>query len=193
MPCSKLIPVALVAVCLAAPASAHAQRRSGGATVGRAAPRGSVGRPVVVGPGRVGVGTYYRPYYRPYYYPYRFYPGLSFGIGLGYPWYGYYPYGYPYYSAYGYGYPGYVYPGGYAYPSESGRGWGGVRIQDAPRDAQVFADGYYVGIVDDFDGVGQHLTLEAGPHQIEIRVPGQAPRTFDVNIVAGQTINYHAR
>jgi len=179
------------------PASAHAQSRSAGGSgraVGSAAPRGgTVARPPIgVAPGRVGVAPY-----RPYYYPYRYYrPGISFGFygGFGYPYYGYYPYGYgyPYYYPYGfgYGYPGYAsaYP-----PSANGAGWGGVRIQDAPRDAQVFADGYYVGIVDDFDGATQRLTLEAGVHQIEIRVPGQPPRSVDVNITPGQTINYHAR
>lgn len=186
----KLYPVLLAAACLALPATALAQARaaggarSGGTAVPRAA--GAVARPVVVGPGRVGVNGY-----RPYYYPYRFYPGLSFGFGFGYPYYYGYPWGYPYpYFGYGYGYPGYA----YAYPpSANGAGWGGVRIEDAPKDAQVFADGYYVGIVDDFNGATQHLTLEAGVHEIEIRVPGQAPRKVDVNIAPGQTINYHAR
>ena len=50
--------------------------------------------------------------------------------------------------------------------------YGGLRITGAPRDAQVFADGYYVGIVNDFDGVFQHVNLEAGPHHIEIQEPG---------------------
>ncbi|HEY6210702.1 MAG TPA: PEGA domain-containing protein, partial [Vicinamibacterales bacterium] len=136
-------------------------------------------------------------FYRPYYYPYRFYrPGISFGFygAFGYPYYGYYPYGwgYPYYYpyGYGYGYPGYS----YAYPpSADGAGWGGVRIQDAPRDAQVYVDGYYVGIVDDFDGPTQHLTLEAGVHRIEIRIAGQTPRSYDVNVTVGQTMSLHVR
>src|SRR5206468_2503108 len=73
-----------------------------------------------------------------------------------------------------------------------GRAYGGVRIVDAPRDAEVFADGYYVGIVDDFDGVFQHLNLEAGPHRIEIRAPGLAPIAFDVLVEPGRTITYRA-
>ena len=44
--------------------------------------------------------------------------------------------------------------------------YGGVRITGVPRDARVFADGYYVGIVNDFDGIFQHLNLEAGPHHV---------------------------
>jgi hypothetical protein len=139
---------------------------------------------------------------RPYYYPY-YRPGLGIGLygayGYGYPYaygYPYYGYGYPYgYSAGYYGYGGYGRGGYGAYGREAygGVAYGGVRIQGAPRDAQVFADGYYAGIVDDFDGVFQHLDLEAGPHTIEIRIPGQPPITYDVNVQPGQTLNLHVR
>jgi hypothetical protein len=55
----------------------------------------------------------------------------------------------------------------------------------------VFADGYYVGIVDDFDGVFQHLNLEAGPHRIEIRTPGYADAIeFEVMIQPGRTTTF---
>ncbi|HEX5473411.1 MAG TPA: hypothetical protein VFX12_02015 [Vicinamibacterales bacterium] len=95
--------------------------------------------------------------------------------------------------AYGYGYDPYAYaaPDGYFNPIP-GHFYGGVRIKDAPRDAQVFADGYYVGIVDDFDGIFQHMNLEAGPHHIEIQAAGYAPIAFDVDVPAGETITYHA-
>lgn len=119
----------------------------------------------------------------------RYYPSLHTNIGLGliagYPYYGYaYPYRYahPYaYGAYGYGYPGYRY-------SPAAAVFGEIRIQGAPKDAQVYVDGYYVGIVDDFDGTFQRLTVEPGPHQIEIAVPGGPPFTFDVNAQPGRTI-----
>jgi hypothetical protein len=131
---------------------------------------------------------YYRPYgyygpryvhprivtvipYRPYYYRPRF--GISVYYGSG----GLYPYGYT--------------PSGY-YDPTPGRIYGGVRITDAPRDAQVFADGYYVGIVDDFDGVFQHVNLEAGEHRLEIRAPGLEPIEFDVVVQPGRTITLRA-
>src|SRR5207253_10530340 len=129
--------------------------------------------------------------YRPYYYRPSF--GLGIYYGAGYP-YGYaYPYGYSY--PYGYGYPAYAY--GYPAPpaylnAVPGRPYSGVRIEGAPRDAAVYADGYYVGIVNDFDGVFQHMNLEAGPHRIEIRAPGYPPIAFDVNVQPGQTITYRA-
>lgn len=186
----------------AAQSRGHAASRpapSRGAVVGSAVPR--VGPPPRIS-GRVGVVPYraYRPFYG-----YGFGPGFGLGLyaGYGYPFgydgYGGYPYGfdYPYgyagYSSYGYGYPGYaaIPPAGYV-SAGAGRGYGGVRIESANRNAQVFADGYYVGIVDDFDGRFQHLDLEAGAHHIEMKTPNAPPIAFDVNVQPGQTITYRA-
>jgi hypothetical protein len=109
----------------------------------------------------------YRPYvYRP-----------SFSIGVYYGADGYYPYGYT--------------PRGYFEPLP-GHLYGGVRITGAPRDARVFADGYYVGIVNDFDGIFQHINLEAGPHHIEVETGGYEPIQFDVIVQPGQTTTFRA-
>jgi len=77
----------------------------------------------------------------------------------------------------------------YGYPASP---YGEVKIQGAARDAQVFVDNYYAGVVDDFDGAFQHLNLVPGTHQIEIRRPGAAPLSFDVRIDTGRSITYHA-
>ena len=176
----------------------------GGGSQGRAVPRSpGGGRPVGLGPRMISPRVVGGVPYRPYYYPYR--PGLNIGLyaGYGYP-YGYrygYPYGYDYYgypSGYPYSSYGYGSSYGYALPpagyvtAAAGVAYGSVRIQGAPREAQVFADGYYVGIVDDFDGAFKHMSLQAGPHRIEIRLEGYAPITFDVNVQPGQTITYRA-
>jgi hypothetical protein len=114
--------------------------------------------------------------------PYRHYgpgPGLSvfFGIGSGY--------------RYGSPYSGRVY--GYSVPGAYGvrRYYGDVRLEISPREAAVYVDGYYAGIVDDFDGVFQRLTLEAGPHRIEIELPGFETRAFDVSVDPTRTIDLH--
>ena len=170
-------------VCLAGSAGdVHAQvrgRPGGGTVVGHAVARPVA--PVVASPRVIAV----RPF-APYFYPY--WPGISVGFGFG------YPYGYPYYYGYPWGYPYYGYGYGYGYPAAPTgySGYGGVRIEEAPKRAQVFADGYYAGVVDDFDGTFQHLNLPAGVHQIEIRQPNQPPISFEVNVQPGQTINYHA-
>jgi hypothetical protein len=103
-------------------------------------------------------------------------------------------YGYPWY---GYGWSPYQYPiGGYPYPYPYGYRYAerdsAVRLEATPKDAEVFVDGYYAGIVDDFDGSFQHLDLEPGPHSIEIRVPGAPPISFDVNVQPGRTVTFHA-
>ena len=65
---------------------------------------------------------------------------------------------------------------------------GGVRLRVRPRDAQVFVDGYYVGIVDEFDGNFQQLRLEEGPHVIEVKKEGFAPLEFKVRVTFDHTI-----
>jgi hypothetical protein len=163
-------------------ARAAAPARVASAPAGQAVPRPSVAPRVVV-PRVVAIAPY-RPYfYRPSHFRLGFYYGYPFG----------YPYFYPY-PYYGYGYPGYGYPlapGGY-YAPIPGVVYGGVRIQGAPKDAEVFVDGYYAGIVDDFDGTFKHLDLEPRPHRIEIRPKGSEPIAFDVRVEPGRTMTYHA-
>ena len=65
--------------------------------------------------------------------------------------------------------------------------YGDVRLMVQPRDAAVYVDGYYAGVVDDFDGVFQRLTLEVGPHQIELDARGLEPQFYDVYVDAAQT------
>jgi len=59
---------------------------------------------------------------------------------------------------------------------------GGLRIRVKPNDASVYVDGFYVGVVDDFDGAFQKLKLDRGPHRIEIRSPQHLPLAVDVMI-----------
>jgi hypothetical protein len=99
------------------------------------------------------------------YYGYGYYFADPFWYG--YPWYGYYGY-------YGYQYPigGYPYPpypyGGYRYAERDSA----VRLDVTPKDAQVFVDGYYAGVVDDFDGVLQRLRVPPGEHEITLYKDG---------------------
>jgi len=127
----------------------------------------------------------YRPYriYRPYRVPRYYGPGghlsIYFGLGSGY--------------RYGSFYTGRVY--GYAPPAVAygvHRYYGDVRLRVRPRHAQVYVDGYYAGIVDDFDGVFQRLTLEVGPHQIELDAPGLEPQVFDIYVDPERTLELRA-
>lgn len=84
-------------------------------------------------------------YYAPYYNPYFFAD----------QWYGYqYPY-----PPYGYGYR-------LSPPDAS------VHMDVKPREAEVYVDGYYAGVVDDFDGSFQRLHVDPGEHVIELYLDG---------------------
>ena len=134
-------------------------------------------RRIVIVPRAYAQPYRYRPYAQPYgYRPYGYRPGWSLDLYFGRP-------------SGGYGYPRGEY--GY-YGVVPGRGYGAVRIVDAPRDAQVYVDDYFAGVVDDYDGVFQHLNLEAGAHHIEIEAEGYSIAAFDVRVAPGQTVTYHA-
>lgn len=122
--------------------------------------------------------------------PYGYRPGFSVGIYLGSPYYG--RSRYPYAYRYPYPYP-FAYLSPYPVPAYGSGAWvayGGVRLEVTPEDATVDVDGYYVGIVDDFDGTRQRVPLEAGPHHVEIRAPGYETVAFDVNVLPNQIIRY---
>jgi hypothetical protein len=148
--------------------------------VGRAVPRtGPVHHPGGVPSWAWGYPAYWHGHY-------------SLGLGYfyydpywwGYPGYGYYGYGPGYYGGYGYGYGGYS--GSYRDSYDRGQ----LRLKVKPRDADVRVDGYFVGKVDEYDGMFQRLTLESGPHRVEIQKPGYAPLVLDIRILADETITY---
>jgi hypothetical protein len=142
--------------------------------VGTAIPRSEVPPPNII----IGGGGGHYPgggYYYPGYYPWG-YGGIGFGASYG--WYDPYFYG----GWYGPSYGGY-YSGSYD---------GGVRLKVKPSNAEVFVDGYYVGIVDEFDNPFQQLQLESGPHRLEVREDGYESLTFEVRIVPGKTITYRS-
>lgn len=92
--------------------------------------------------------------------------------------------------AYGYGF-GFPYSGyAPAFPFDDFDDAGSLRLQVTPKEAQVYVDGYYAGLVDDFDGHFQHLALSPQLHHVEIRAPGYQPLTFDVTIQANHKTNY---
>lgn len=163
--------VAAAAVCLllsASMASAEPQReRRGGGGDGerRAVPRDQV-RPAP----RPGGGIA-RPYYTSRG-SYVFVGGYFYDPFFGpYPW-------WPR-SAYGWGY----YPV-FDYRAE-------VRIQATPREAAVYVDGFYAGIVDDFDGTFQRLPLTPGGHRIELFLEGYRTVRKNLYLQPGSTLKLH--
>jgi hypothetical protein len=183
----------LTTVGLAWPSDIAAQRRppSGAARTGVAVPRGHA-------PGYYRP-YYYRPYYyRPYYYyprygyPYSYYPyypGFSFGVGfgVGFGWSGSYwgAWGYPY--AYPNAYP-YPYPYAYPYPYYAYDNTGSARLLITPRNGQVYVDGQFVGLVDEFDGSLQRLHVPIGEHELKVYLEGYRTLTEKVLFTRGTTL-----
>ncbi len=129
-------------------------------------------------------GGYYGPGYGGY--------GGYYGAGYGYydPWGGYGGYGGYYGGYYDPWYGGYpAYPQG-GYGADTFDDEGKLRLKLKPRDAEVYVDGYYAGVVDDFDGIFQRLHLDSGPHRIEVRAPGYEPLVFEVRITPDHTTTY---
>ncbi len=174
----------------------------GGTSRAQAIPRSQAPRPphsVYVAPGYgYGYGYGRRYYYGPtglgyyFYDPWSWYGYGGWGGYYGSTWGAYYGVGPGYYGSVFPGYYGAGYGGGYGgvYAGPSGWSIGSVRLKVEPRDAEVYVDGYYAGIVDDFDGIWQQLRLDDGGHRIEVRKPGLTTLTFDVMVQPGRTITY---
>lgn len=142
-------------------------------------------RPYVVRP--YVTPRYYRPYVLSPFYsaPYLFRPhfSLGFGISLGYPVPFYaYPYAVPVY--------GYAAPPSPVIVGPGSTRYGGMSLEISPDNAAVYVDGAYAGVVRDFDGTRQPLTLVNGRHHIVIDAPGFEQWAFDVDIVSGQVLPY---
>jgi hypothetical protein len=73
-------------------------------------------------------------------------------------------YGYPWYPYASYQYPIGRYPYGYRFAEPESA----VRLEVTPKEAEVYVDGYYAGIVDDFDGVFQRLRVAPGDHELTL-------------------------
>jgi hypothetical protein len=135
---------------------------------------------------RPGSGGYYPGYGYRGHYPYYGYRGYYpyYGYRGYYPWYGYYggyypsfyfgvgSWGWPYY--YGawpyaaYGYYGSSFDDGYG----AGSGGSSLKVDVKPKSAEVYVDGHFAGIVDQFDGMFDSLPVEAGEHEITIYQEG---------------------
>jgi hypothetical protein len=164
----------------------------------------------------LGYAGYYSGGYYPGYYAWPSYGfhvsvGLGFGYGYGYspygyaPYYGLYPYAPFYYGYNPYYYPAYGYGVSTSYQSSGSYGGnrddsdrteiqteiqtptGSLRVRATPISAKVYIDGALAGRVDDFDGLSDHLKVEAGTHELELRADGYQPYSVHVTIDAGKT------
>jgi hypothetical protein len=138
------------------------------------------------------------------------------------PWYNWYPwysglgwnFGYVTYSPYGghwlwgpYGWYDPWYSTSFYAPSYSGSSGGGesyrepetrrevgsIRLRVNPESAQVYIDGALVGTVTDFSGLKNHLELDGGTHQIELRAEGYETYSGEITVDVGKTLTERIR
>jgi hypothetical protein len=73
-------------------------------------------------------------------------------------------------------------------PAENPPAPGRLILDIEPAIAQVFADGYYVGVPEDFSAARGGGVLEAGTHRIDISAAGHESMTMDVRVNPGQPV-----
>jgi len=67
---------------------------------------------------------------------------------------------------------------------------GRLVLETIPDLAQVYVDGFYVGLAEEFGLRGRALDLTAGPHHVELRAPGYETLTFSVMIESSGIVRY---
>jgi hypothetical protein len=148
------------------------------------------------------VGRYYSPwYFGGSLYSSRYYGYNPFGwrySPLGYyGLFGYVPYGAYYYTPTDpFMYGGYGGGGGVRASDrdqDDDRPTGALRLRMNPRHAKVYVDGALVGTVDDFDGLRDHLEVDAGRHELEIRADGYENYRTEVIVSPGKTTTERAK
>jgi hypothetical protein len=157
--------------------------------------RGIAGpRPLPVLPGGGDFVSF--PFYGPWggWYPWC-YSGFGWGLGFVYydPWF----YGATswYWGRYGMWYDPYAYFGDpYVSAGSSSSSspfekvtLGSLRIKANVSQAKVYVDGALAGLVEEFDGLKDHLELETGKHTVELRADGYATLATDVVIPKDKT------
>ncbi|HET9482119.1 MAG TPA: PEGA domain-containing protein [Candidatus Polarisedimenticolia bacterium] len=101
---------------------------------------------------------------------------------IGYYYYQYAPY---YYGPYVWGHPApWYYDGGPRYIREIAY----LDTDIAPEEAEVYLDGEYVGIADDFDGFPAYLTLEPGAHTIHFKAEGRRTVKRSIKVPRGAVL-----
>ena len=102
----------------------------------------------------------------------------------------------PVYFAYG-GYRGYVpygfdyYGGGHHYGGPRGR----VDFNVEPKESQVFVDGAYIGIADDYNGgfFGSTAVLTPGTHNVRVVAPDGRVKQAKIYVMPGRELNFNHR
>ncbi len=67
---------------------------------------------------------------------------------------------------------------------------GSLSLLTTPPSAQVFVDGFYAGLAEEFGYSGRPMTIPAGPHRVELRAAGYGTLSFNVMIEPNGIVRY---
>ncbi len=76
----------------------------------------------------------------------------------------------------------------HGYPAYGYDNTASARLLISPRNAQVYADGQFVGVVDDFDGSLERLRVPLGEHEIQVYLEGYRTYSQKVLFTRGTTV-----
>ena len=95
--------------------------------------------------------------------------------------------GYGRYAPYGFGY----YGGRHHYGGPRGR----VDFNVEPKESQVFVDGAYIGVADDYNGgfFGTTAVLTPGTHNVRIVSPDGRVKKAKIYVMPGRELNFNFR
>jgi hypothetical protein len=78
-------------------------------------------------------------------------------------------------------------PGAYPVRFPIGDGRAHIRVQVTPKNAAVYVDGFYAGVVDDFDGFFQPLPVLPGGHVVALYLEGYETISRSIYLPPGST------
>ncbi len=67
---------------------------------------------------------------------------------------------------------------------------GSLSLLTTPPSAQAYVDGFFVGLAGDFGFTGWPMSIDAGPHRIDLRAPGYETLSFNVMIEPNEILRY---
>jgi len=90
------------------------------------------------------------------------------------------------------GWPGYYgyYGPGYERAYGPAAVWATIDTDVSPEEAQVYLNGRYIGIADDFDGYPDYLYLRPGSYRIEFRLEGYETVTRQIEAKPGMYLDF---
>jgi PEGA domain len=79
----------------------------------------------------------------------------------------------------------------YDYPLYYGAPVGDVRVEVTPKQAQVYVDGFFAGVVSDFSGGSKRLHTLPGGHAITLYLDGYRTVTENIYVRPDSTFTMH--